>query len=56
MERLAQLIRWTGATTPDEHEARMEVWDHDVRARWFDRGFEQGVEAARRELAPYRPE
>jgi hypothetical protein len=38
MERLAQLIRWTGATTPAEHEARMEVWDETVREQWFERG------------------
>src|SRR5262249_24526330 len=29
MERLAQLIHWTGASTPEEHEARMEVWDDE---------------------------
>jgi hypothetical protein len=38
MERLAQLIRWTGATTPEEHEARMDVWDETVREQWFERG------------------
>src|SRR5262249_42041176 len=25
MDRLAQLIRWTNAATPEDHEARMEV-------------------------------
>ncbi len=25
MERLGQLIRWTGASTPEDHEDRMEV-------------------------------
>jgi hypothetical protein len=49
MERLAQLIRWTGATTPEEHEARMEVWDDDVREQWFDRGYQEGLAAGRRE-------
>ena len=38
MERLAQLIRWTGATTPAEHEARMDVWDETLREQWFERG------------------
>jgi hypothetical protein len=38
MERLAQLIQWTGATTPAEHEARMDVWDESVREQWFERG------------------
>src|SRR5690242_20085577 len=54
LERLAQLVRWTGATTPEEHTDRMEVWDAEVRAKWFDQGFEEGMGAARRELAPYR--
>ena len=51
MERLAQLIRWTGATTPEEHEARMEVWDDEVREQWYDRGYHEGLEAGRREVA-----
>jgi hypothetical protein len=49
MERLAQLIRWTGAATPEEHEERMEVWDEEVREQWFDRGYHEGCEAGRRE-------
>src|SRR5262249_57081913 len=49
MERLAQLIRWTGATTPEDHEARMEVWDDDLRRQWEDRGYAAGHEAGRRE-------
>ncbi|SRR5579883_491554 len=48
MERLAQLIRWTGATDPIEHEARMEVWDEEIRQQWFDRGYHEGWEAGRR--------
>jgi hypothetical protein len=51
MERLAQLVRWTGANTPEEHEARMEVWDDEVRDQWFDRGYQEGLEAGRREAA-----
>jgi hypothetical protein len=51
MERLAQLVRWTGATTPEEHEARMEVWDEEVRDQWYDRGYHEGLEAGRREAA-----
>ena len=42
MERLAQLVRWTGATSPEEHEDRMAVWDDEIRSQWFDRGFEEG--------------
>ena len=56
LERLGQLIRWTGATTPAEHIGRMDVWDADIRQQWFDRGYHDGREAARRELAPFRPE
>jgi hypothetical protein len=51
MERLAQLVRWTGANTPEEHEARMDVWDDEVREQWFDRGYQEGLEAGRREAA-----
>jgi hypothetical protein len=54
MERLAQLIRWTGASTPEEHEARMEVWDEEVREQWYDRGYHEGQEAGRREAARLR--
>jgi hypothetical protein len=49
MERLAQLVRWTGATTPEAHEDRMQIWDEDVRRQWEDRGFAAGHEAGRRE-------
>ncbi len=56
LARLSQLIRWTGATTPAEHEDRMQVWDEEIRSKEFDRGYSEGMEAARRELGPYRPE
>jgi len=49
LDRLAQLVRWTGAETPAAHEERMEVWDDEIRARCYDRGYEDGLEAARRE-------
>jgi hypothetical protein len=52
MERLGQLVRWTGATTPRDHEERMDSWDDELRAQWFDRGYASGIEAARRALAP----
>jgi hypothetical protein len=42
MERLAQLIRWSGATSPEDHEQRMEVWDEEVRRQHYDRGFAEG--------------
>jgi hypothetical protein len=56
MERLAQLVRWTGATTPEEHEGRMEVWDEEVREQWYDRGYHDGREAGRREAVRARRE
>jgi hypothetical protein len=49
MDRLAQLVRWTGAATPEDHEARMEVWDADLRQQWEDRGHAAGLEQGRRE-------
>ena len=27
----------------------MEVWDDDIRAKWFNRGYEAGLEATRDE-------
>ena len=49
LDRLAQLVRWTGATTPDQHEERMEIYDDELRAKHYDRGYEDGLEAARNE-------
>ena len=49
MERLAQLIRWTGASMPEDHEDRMEVWDAEIRDRYWDMGFHEGLVAGRRE-------
>jgi hypothetical protein len=45
MEDLAQLVRWTHATTPDEHEARIEVWDDEIRERWRAIGYDEGRRA-----------
>jgi hypothetical protein len=49
LDRLAQLVRWSGAQNPDQHEDRMEVWDDEIRAKHYDRGYEDGLEAARNE-------
>ncbi len=54
LERLAQLVRWTGAQTPEDHLARMEVLDEEMKARQFDRGVEHGLNAARSGLGSYR--
>jgi hypothetical protein len=49
LERLAQLVRWTGAATPAEHVDRMEVWDSEIRQQWFDQGLTaaQGLQERR---------
>ena len=47
LERLAQLVRLTHATTPEEHAERIEILDDEIRAKWFDRGYEAGLEPGR---------
>ncbi len=49
LDRLGQLVRWTGANTPEDHDSRMEVWDDQIRVNQYDRGYEDGLDAARRE-------
>lgn len=44
LERLAQLIAWTGATTAREHRDRMDVWDEQLRGQWFDRGYQSALD------------
>jgi hypothetical protein len=49
MGRLAQLIRWTGGKDPADHEDRMELYDRELRDRYFEQGFAEGLEQGRRE-------
>lgn len=42
MEELASKIRMTNATTPDQYEGRIEVFDADIRERLEARGYEAG--------------
>jgi hypothetical protein len=49
LDRLAQLVRFTGATTPREHLDRMNVWDAEIAEQHFSRGYAEGREAGRRE-------
>lgn len=42
IDRLSQLIRWTGATTGLEHDDRMEAWDREIRDTWERRGYDLG--------------
>lgn len=51
--RIAQLIRWTGAHDPQEHEDRMETYDRELRDRYYDRGFHDGLEAGRRDACGF---
>lgn len=47
--RIAQLLRWSGARTPEDHEDRMELYDRELRDRHYDQGYHDGLEAGRRE-------
>ena len=46
LEHLAQLIRWTGADTPDDHRDRMEIWEAEIREGEYRRGFSEGLTRA----------
>jgi hypothetical protein len=50
--RIAQLLRWSGARTPEVHEDRMELYDRELRDRHYDQGYHDGLEAGRREARP----
>jgi hypothetical protein len=52
--RIAQLIRWTGARTPEDHDDRMEIYDRELRDRYYEQGYQDGLEAGRREACPCR--
>jgi hypothetical protein len=52
MSRIAQLIRWTGATTPEDHNDRMEVYEHELRERTYEQGYEDGRKDGCRESCP----
>jgi hypothetical protein len=55
LERVAQLIRFTGATTPEEFHARVETNDQWARQAEFDRGWTAGRASLVRETnhSPY---
>jgi hypothetical protein len=53
LAEICQLIVWTDARNPSDYVERLEIADDDRRATWFDRGYSQGAEDARRELAAY---
>jgi hypothetical protein len=47
--RIAQLLRWSGARTPEDHEDRMELYDRELRDRHYDQGYHDGLEVGLRE-------
>lgn len=47
LDELAQLVAWTGASTPSDHDDRMQVWDTDIRERHYDRGYADAVRSMR---------
>jgi hypothetical protein len=55
LERVAQLLRFTGATTADEFAARVELNEQWARQAEFDRGWNAGRASLRRETtsSPY---
>jgi hypothetical protein len=50
LERVAQLIAWTRAASPDEYRDRLEIWDRQIADDHHRRGYADGYEAARNEL------
>lgn len=52
--RIAQLIRWTDAQTPEDHEDRMEIYDRELRDRLYEQGYQDGLDAGRRQACPCR--
>jgi hypothetical protein len=50
LERLAQLVRFTGATTPEEFDERLEVLEADAREHRYQLGYGDGLEDGRQEF------
>ena len=51
LERIEQLLRFTGANSPAEFDARIECNEEWVKAEAFDRGWAEGRAQASREIA-----
>ena len=54
LDRLAQLVRFTGAADGDEFECRLDVMEQDVREESFNRGYQEGQEAGLRLAGQYQ--
>jgi hypothetical protein len=55
LERVAQLLRFTGATTQLEFEDRVEANEQGARTAAYDRGWDDGRRSLRLEItgSPY---
>jgi hypothetical protein len=42
LDRTAQLLRFTGAETPDQFYSRIEANEESVREEHFERGYQEG--------------
>jgi hypothetical protein len=49
MEELSQKVRFVGAVTPEDFEAREQTIEQEAREQWEDVGYEQGKAAAKAE-------
>jgi hypothetical protein len=53
MEELPVGVRWVKAETPEDYDARHEIFEQGARETWRRAGFEEGLAAGRREATPY---
>jgi hypothetical protein len=42
LAELAQLVRWTGAGTPEDHDDRIEACEREMRERLYNQGLMDG--------------
>jgi hypothetical protein len=49
LESLAQKIRYVGAATPEDFEARADTIEHEAREQWQEIGYQEGLAAGRSE-------
>jgi hypothetical protein len=51
LDRVAQLLAFTGANTPEEYDARTELNEHWVAEKHFGEGYSAGRSAVHFEIA-----
>jgi hypothetical protein len=54
LERLAQLVVWTGGRTAAEHLDRLEVWEEQIRGKAWEEGY-AAAEARAAETRTFGP-